>query len=121
LEQVLTNLLDNAIKYCPAGTEIVVSWTASPKSPPPGAEVTVSVADTGPGIAADHLPRLFERFYRIDTGRSRALGGTGLGLAIVRHAVEAMGGQVSVRSTIGQGTTFTFTLQLAEVGTEAAA
>ncbi|MBL9045260.1 MAG: HAMP domain-containing protein [Myxococcales bacterium] len=121
LEQVLTNLLDNAIKYCPAGTEIVVSWTVSPKSPPPGAEVTISVADTGPGIAADHLPRLFERFYRIDTGRSRALGGTGLGLAIVRHAVEAMGGQVSVRSTIGQGTTFTFTLQLVEVGTEAAA
>ena len=67
----------------------------------------------GPGIAKNHLPRLFERFYRIDTGRSRALGGTGLGLAIVRHSVESMGGHVAVESEPGQGTTFRFTLQQA--------
>jgi two-component system phosphate regulon sensor histidine kinase PhoR len=70
----------------------------------------MSVADTGPGIEPRHLPRLFERFYRVDPGRSRELGGTGLGLAIVKHLVEAMGGSVGVASTVGAGTTFTFTL-----------
>jgi len=109
LEQVLSNLLDNAVKYCTPGAEIVVSWEA----PPASRRLTVSVRDTGPGIAPNHLPRLFERFYRIDTGRSRALGGTGLGLAIVRHSVESMGGKVTVESEVGQGTTFHFTLEQA--------
>jgi two-component system phosphate regulon sensor histidine kinase PhoR len=70
----------------------------------------VSVTDTGPGVPSQHLPRLFERFYRVDAGRSRALGGTGLGLAIVKHLVEAMGGEVSVTSTVGVGSAFGFTL-----------
>jgi two-component system phosphate regulon sensor histidine kinase PhoR len=72
--------------------------------------VRVTVRDDGPGIEARHLARLFERFYRVDTGRSRELGGTGLGLSIVKHLVEAMGGQVGVESAPGQGTTFSFTL-----------
>lgn len=104
VEQVLTNLLDNAIKYCPAGTDITLRAVVE------GAAIRVSVEDRGPGIDAKHLPRLFERFYRVDAGRSRELGGTGLGLAIVKHLVEAMGGSVDVQSTLGQGTTFSFTL-----------
>jgi two-component system phosphate regulon sensor histidine kinase PhoR len=68
--------------------------------------VTFEIADDGPGIDAAHLPRLFERFYRVDTGRSRALGGTGLGLAIVKHLAEALGGEVSVESALGRGSSF---------------
>jgi two-component system phosphate regulon sensor histidine kinase PhoR len=104
VEQVLTNLVDNAIKYCPADAEVHVRAAVE------GRYVRVSVEDRGPGIDARHLPRLFERFYRVDPGRSRELGGTGLGLAIVKHLVEAMGGSVDVQSTLGQGTTFSFTL-----------
>jgi len=73
----------------------------------------VSVEDTGPGIEPKHLPRLFERFYRADKGRSRDMGGTGLGLSIVKHLVEAMEGNVSVDSVPGKGTTFAFTLPAA--------
>ena len=76
--------------------------------------VTVSVADDGPGIDERHLPRIFERFYRVDAGRSRDVGGTGLGLSIVKHLVEAMEGTVSVESRLNQGTTFSFTLKRAE-------
>jgi two-component system phosphate regulon sensor histidine kinase PhoR len=68
--------------------------------------VTLEVIDDGPGIDAEHLPRLFERFYRVDAGRSRERGGTGLGLAIVKHLVESMGGTVEVDSQVGRGTTF---------------
>ena len=68
------------------------------------------VADTGPGIAAEHLTRVFERFYRVDAGRSRELGGTGLGLSIVKHMVETMRGRVSVESAVGKGSTFTVSL-----------
>jgi two-component system phosphate regulon sensor histidine kinase PhoR len=75
--------------------------------------VRVSVADTGPGIDSEHIDRIFERFYRVDAGRSRALGGTGLGLSIVKHLVEAMGGSVAVESRVGVGSTFSFTLQAA--------
>jgi signal transduction histidine kinase len=74
--------------------------------------VEFSVSDTGAGIAAEHMPRLFERFYRVDKARSRALGGTGLGLAIVKHLVLAHGGSVNVSSTLGEGTTFSFRLPL---------
>jgi len=77
-----------------------------------GDRARISVEDTGPGIEPQHLPRLFERFYRVDTGRSRELGGTGLGLSIVKHLVDAMGGTVAVDSTPGKGTTFRFTLPL---------
>jgi two-component system phosphate regulon sensor histidine kinase PhoR len=104
VEQVLTNLIDNAVKYCPEGAEVRVRASAD------GSRVRVFVEDTGPGIESQHLPRLFERFYRVDPGRSRELGGTGLGLSIVKHLVEAMGGTVDVESTFGRGTTFSFTL-----------
>ncbi|MDB5864205.1 MAG: hypothetical protein JWO70_2011 [Betaproteobacteria bacterium] len=104
LDHVLGNLVDNALKYCPEGAAVRI--TAEVES---GA-VRISVADTGPGIPAEHLPRVFERFYRVDAGRSRELGGTGLGLSIVKHLVEAMGGRVSVESRSGTGSTFSFTL-----------
>lgn len=107
LEQVLYNLLDNAIKYCSSGVDICLGWQ------PRDGHVRVTLRDGGPGIAEQHLPRLFERFYRVDAGRSRDLGGTGLGLAIVKHLVEAMGGEVGVSSARGQGTTFWFTLRIA--------
>ncbi len=101
VEQVLGNLLDNAIKYTPAGGRIDVHVR-----PGPGLRLQVSVTDTGIGIPRKDLPRIFERFYRVDPGRSRALGGTGLGLAIVKHLVQAMGGQLGVESQPGQGSRF---------------
>jgi two-component system phosphate regulon sensor histidine kinase PhoR len=104
LEQVLVNLVDNAVKYCPSGAMVTVGAEHH------GDGVRLSVADTGPGIEAKHLPRIFERFYRVDAGRSRELGGTGLGLSIVKHLVEAMGGEVGVVSTVGRGSTFTVDL-----------
>ncbi len=104
VDQVLANLLDNAIAHTPEGGAITVAAR--------GADglIAISVSDTGVGIAPEHLPRLFERFYRVDAGRSREMGGTGLGLAIVRHLVEALGGKVRVESEPGRGSTFTFTL-----------
>jgi two-component system phosphate regulon sensor histidine kinase PhoR len=105
LEQVLTNLLENAIKYCPEGAQIRVSAAAEGER-----LLRLEVEDTGPGIEAKHLPRLFERFYRIDKGRARDVGGTGLGLSIVKHLVEAMGGEVGVESEPGRGSTFHVTL-----------
>ncbi len=101
LEQVLENLVDNAVKYGKdTGAHVRVTGRRS------GERVVLEVRDDGPGIPAEHLPRLFERFYRVDPGRSRERGGTGLGLAIVKHLVESMGGTVEVRSTAGEGTTF---------------
>jgi two-component system phosphate regulon sensor histidine kinase PhoR len=105
LEHVITNLVDNAVKYCGAGAAVRLRASDS------DAAVRVVVEDDGPGIDSQHLPRLFERFYRVDAGRSRELGGTGLGLSIVKHMVEAMGSAVSVESQIGQGTRFTFSLR----------
>ena len=100
LEHVLTNLLENAIKYSPEGSTVTVSAERR------GATVRAAVEDDGPGIEARHLPRLFERFYRVDAGRSRQVGGTGLGLAIVKHLAEAMGGAVGVESALGRGSRF---------------
>jgi two-component system phosphate regulon sensor histidine kinase PhoR len=111
LEQVLTNLIDNAIKYCPEGARITARGTES------HGRVEIAIEDTGPGIEERHLPRLFERFYRVDPGRSRDMGGTGLGLSIVKHVVESMGGQVGVESRFGLGTTFWVRLPLAPPGT----
>ncbi|MBN2192323.1 MAG: PAS domain-containing protein [Polyangiaceae bacterium] len=107
LERVLTNLVDNALKYSGAGSVVTVSAYAEE------CWLRITVADTGAGIAAEHLPRLFERFYRVDAGRSRELGGTGLGLSIVKHLVECMQGSVSVESQVGVGTTFMFTVPVA--------
>jgi two-component system, OmpR family, phosphate regulon sensor histidine kinase PhoR len=103
-DRILTNLVDNALKYCPDGASISVSARESET------KIQVSVSDSGAGIDAKHLPRLFERFYRVDNGRSRDMGGTGLGLSIVKHLAEAMGGEVSVESLPGKGATFAFTL-----------
>jgi two-component system phosphate regulon sensor histidine kinase PhoR len=113
VEQILANLIDNALKYCREGAEVRIRADASPT------QVRVRVEDTGPGIEARHLPRVFERFYRVDAGRSREEGGTGLGLSIVKHLVEAMGGTVAVESEPGRGSIFSFTLQRA-AATEAA-
>lgn len=106
VHQVLINLTDNAIKYTPAGGAITIGARSQPKD----GLVEVFVRDTGIGIPPEDLPRLFERFYRVDKARSRELGGTGLGLAIVKHLVRAHGGDVQVDSREGQGSTFTFTL-----------
>jgi two-component system phosphate regulon sensor histidine kinase PhoR len=102
--QILSNLLDNAIKYTPAGGRIAVGAL------PQGHFVELYVRDTGIGIPAEELPRLFERFYRVDKARSRELGGTGLGLSIVKHLVAAHNGAARVESRAGQGSTFFFTL-----------
>lgn len=102
LRQVFTNLFDNALRHTPDGGQIRVS---TERVADDGDAVIVQVADTGSGIAAESLPRIFERFYRVDPGRSRQQGGTGLGLAIVKHLVEAHGGRVGATSTLGQGTT----------------
>ncbi|WP_437650129.1 HAMP domain-containing sensor histidine kinase [Sorangium sp. So ce362] len=104
LEQVLMNLLDNAIKYAGEGAHVTVKARSIDH------QVTIAVADDGPGIPPHHLGRIFERFYRVDAGRSRDLGGTGLGLAIVKHLVELMNGSIEVESTIGRGTQFTVRL-----------
>jgi two-component system phosphate regulon sensor histidine kinase PhoR len=104
LEQVFTNLLDNAVKYCGAGAQVRLRAQRVESG------VRVEIADTGPGIDPRHLPRLFERFYRVDSGRSRDMGGTGLGLSIVKHLVETMGGTIGVDSTPSRGSTFWFTL-----------
>jgi two-component system, OmpR family, phosphate regulon sensor histidine kinase PhoR len=107
VEQVLENLLDNALKYTPEGGEVSARWGAE------GGQAFIEVADTGIGIPAADLPRIFERFYRVDKARSRELGGTGLGLSIVKHLVQAMQGQVRAASEVGRGTTFTVVLPLA--------
>jgi two-component system phosphate regulon sensor histidine kinase PhoR len=108
LEHVLSNLVDNAVKYCPSGTRILVSAVGA------DSRVNLMVSDNGPGIPAEHLPRVFERFYRVDAGRSRELGGTGLGLSIVKHMVDTMRGRVSVESSLGRGSTFTVSLRCME-------
>lgn len=107
LHQVLFNLLDNALKYTQAGGRVTIRATAK------DGEVECAVCDNGPGIASEHLPHLFERFYRVDRARSRDLGGTGLGLSIVKHIVQAHGGRVWVESRVGQGSSFHFTLPAA--------
>jgi len=104
LEQAVINLVDNAIKYSEAGKAV---WLSADND---ATGSTICVRDEGCGIAAEHLPRLFERFYRVDKARSRVLGGTGLGLSIVKHIVQAHAGTIVVESTPGVGTTFTIRL-----------
>jgi two-component system phosphate regulon sensor histidine kinase PhoR len=105
MAQVFTNLLTNAINYGKEG------GICSVKSYPLGDQVLVEVSDDGIGISEEHLPRLFERFYRVGKSRARNEGGSGLGLAIVKHIIEVHGQTITVKSTEGEGTTFSFTLQ----------
>jgi two-component system phosphate regulon sensor histidine kinase PhoR len=110
-QQILSNLVENAIKYTPEGGTVTVG-----AKPLPTGEIEFFVKDTGIGIPAEELPRLFERFYRVDKARSRALGGTGLGLAIVKHLTRAQGGDVRVESKADKGSTFFFTLPARDLG-----
>ena len=105
LHSAMSNLLSNAVRYTPGGGSIRAGWRLRADG---GAEFFVE--DSGPGIAAEHLPRLTERFYRIDRSRSRETGGTGLGLAIVKHVAQRHGGQLEVKSTVGKGSTFSIAL-----------
>lgn len=100
LEQAMVNLIDNALKYSPEKTTITIATEQAEQ------EVVISVQDQGRGIAPEHLPRVFERFYRTDQARNRSVGGTGLGLSIVKHVAQAHGGRVSVSSVLGKGSTF---------------
>jgi two-component system phosphate regulon sensor histidine kinase PhoR len=109
IDHILDNLLDNAVKYTPESGSIRLGWRAD------GDQAALEVADTGIGIPEADLPRVFERFYRVDKARSRELGGTGLGLSIVKHLTQAMHGTVGAASRVGQGTTFT--VRLPRVGT----
>ena len=104
LVQAVANLVDNSIKYSDPGMEIAVEARQA------GQELNIAVVDHGCGIEPRHLPRLFERFYRVDKGRSRSKGGTGLGLSIVKHIVQLHHGRVDVASTPGEGSTFTICL-----------
>jgi signal transduction histidine kinase len=103
---VLDNLLTNAIKYTPAGGRINLSLSEK------NSWGNLIVEDTGYGIPAQHLDRIFERFYRVDKARSRDMGGTGLGLSIVKHLVSGMDGEIGVESTVGVGSLFTVKLRL---------
>jgi two-component system phosphate regulon sensor histidine kinase PhoR len=105
LDQVLLNLLDNAIKYTPEGGQIVI------RSMRQNDKVFIEVEDNGPGIKSQHRERLFERFYRVDSGRSKEMGGTGLGLAIVKHLAGAMGGEAGMRPARPQGSVFWISLK----------
>ncbi len=112
ITQVIVNLVENAIKYTNEGG-VMVKFQEEPGG------VKIDFTDTGMGIATEHLPRLFERFYRVDKGRSRHHGGTGLGLSIVKHIVEAHGGRIAVDSSLNQGSTFTIQLPIGDVVSEA--
>ena len=106
LQSAVSNLVSNAVRYTPAGGRILVGWKEQ------GEELILSVSDTGPGIAPEHLPRLSERFYRVDRSRSRETGGTGLGLAITKHVAQRHGGSLRVESQLGVGSTFMLVLPL---------
>jgi len=107
LMQMITNLIDNAIKFNRPGGNVTITFARAERD-------RIVVRDTGEGIPSHHLDRLFERFYRVDKARSRELGGTGLGLAIVKHLVLAQNGEVRVESALNDGSTFSFTLPVDE-------
>lgn len=107
LDSICYNLINNAIKYSEPGSKIQVSWKKMPKK-----QVQFSVSDQGIGIAPEHINHLAERFYRVDSGRSRRVGGTGLGLSIVKHIVERHHGRMEIHSRLGEGSTFSVTLPI---------
>lgn len=109
IAQLLHNLLSNSAKYGRPSTPILVRLTSAPSG-----MIRLEVSDQGEGIAPEHLPRLTERFYRVDSGRSRAMGGTGLGLAIVKHIVERHRGRLDIASNVGKGTTVSILLPQAD-------
>lgn len=111
LRQLASNILNNSLKYGRAGTPVIVSLVQSRS----GAMINFTVVDVGDGIAPEHLPRLTERFYRVDSGRSRLVGGTGLGLSLVKHIVDRHRGHLEIRSTLGKGTTVSILLPAAQV------
>ncbi len=110
LLSAMSNLVSNAVRYTPAGESIQVSWEVLPDG-----RAEFAVVDGGPGIAPEHIPRLTERFYRVDRSRSRETGGTGLGLAIVKHVVQRHGGELRIDSTPGQGSRFAFVLPASRI------
>jgi two-component system phosphate regulon sensor histidine kinase PhoR len=110
LTRVFENLVENALKYGASGKKVTVTFATA--NSPAGAEALVAVRDYGPGIAAEHLPRLTERFYRVDVTQSRAEGGTGLGLSLVKHTLNRHRGKLSIESEAGMGATFTARLPL---------
>jgi two-component system phosphate regulon sensor histidine kinase PhoR len=112
LQSAFSNLVSNAIRYTPSGGVVEVAAATAPDR-----RLEFRVRDTGPGVAAEHLPRLTERFYRVDRSRSRETGGTGLGLAIVKHVVQRHGGELKIESTPGAGSTFTILLPAVRVRT----
>lgn len=114
IHQVFANLIDNAIKYAPGGSEVQLGARVA------GGVVEFFVRDFGAGIPSEHVPRLFERFYRVDKARSRESGGTGLGLAIVKHIIKKHGGTVAAKSEVGKGSEFTFQLPVAPTPAEMA-
>jgi two-component system phosphate regulon sensor histidine kinase PhoR len=105
LQQLFINLVDNAIKYTPLEGVVSLTVTQTPVHNGSAPHIEIAVRDTGPGIPEKDLPRITERFYRVDKARSRDLGGTGLGLAIVKHIVQAHKGELSIESTLKKGTT----------------
>ena len=111
LRQLASNILNNSLKYGCAGTPVTVSLVQSRS----GAMINFTVADVGDGIAPEHIPRLTERFYRVDSGRSRLVGGTGLGLSLVKHIVDRHRGHLEIRSTLGKGTTVSILLPVAQI------
>jgi two-component system phosphate regulon sensor histidine kinase PhoR len=115
LHSIFANLVSNAVKYTPAAGRVDIRWWTDARGG------HVEVRDTGIGIAAEHLPRLTERFYRVDAGRSRKLGGSGLGLAIVKHALQRHGGRLDVQSVEGKGSTFSCHFPPARVAPRSAA
>jgi two-component system phosphate regulon sensor histidine kinase PhoR len=118
LAQLFQNLIDNALKYGRPGAAVRITASRAPRTPggfprAPHGAIAVAVADEGEGIAREHLPRLTERFYRVDPARSKQAGGTGLGLAIVKHIVNRHRGALTIESEVGRGSTFTVFLPAA--------
>ena len=105
--QIMLNVLDNAVKYTPRGESVTIAGKAGEA----GGTVEISITDTGPGIPPEMLPRMGERFFRVDPARSRELGGTGLGLAIVKHLVRIHGGSFNIESLVRRGTKVTLTFK----------